>query len=530
MARNLEEDVLAGVWMNILGLDEVGMEDNYFEMGGDSIRSIRIAALAKERGLNISVAQIHNHPTIRGLAETLKSESLEWEEGISTSPFCMILEEDRNKIPEDIEDAYPLNMLQEGMIFHRDFAAKSAVYHAIISLRLKAFFNIDIFQRAVQRLVNRHPLLRTSFDLKTFNQPLQLVHKTFNNPLHYDDLRGLPSKQQDAVVASWVEQEKKRGFEEEEFPLIRFQVHQLTDDTFQFAHSYHHEIVDGWSDAILITELFRDYFSDLGGRPIRIDPPSSTFADSIALERKALNNERFKAFWTKKLEGVNLMRLPRFSIPKADKGDREIIKLPVPISKELSDAAKQLARELAVPLKSVMVAVHMKVMSMMSGQPDTLSYTVSNGRPEHAGGDGIVGLFVNSLSFRMMLQGGTWSDLIKETLKTEQESIRYRRYPMAEVKRHQGFEPLAETLFFFTNYHIFEELEKRTDVKVLQTILYGESTFPFCANCRLDAFTSNLELKLEYDSLQFSRKMMVDIAGYYVEVLKAVVDNPLGAL
>ncbi|MFD0385136.1 AMP-binding protein [Streptomyces stramineus] len=383
----------------------------------------------------------------------------------------------------------------------------------------------------VQQLVERHPMLRTSFDMGSFSRPLQLVHHTFDNPLHHQDLRGMPAGEQDARVEEWIEHEKERGFELHEYPLIRFMVQRLEDEVFQFTYGFHHEIVDGWSEALMITELFSHYFSVIYDEPIAIKSPTSTMRDAVALELQALADRRNYDFWDSYLADATLMRLPRPGAgPRADKGARDIVRIAVPVSEELSDGLKRVAAANAVPLKSVLLAAHMVVMSLYGGHEDTLTYTVTNGRPETADGSTAIGLFVNSLALRLRMGGGTWAELITATLESERVSMPYRRLPMAELKRHQGNEPLAETLFFFTNYHVFHVLDRWTDRGVghVANELYGESTFPFCGIFRLNRETGGLEVRVEYDSLQFADSHMASVRDSYARVLEAMVADPGG--
>ena len=526
--RTETEEILCGALATVLGRERVGIDDNYFVIGGDSIRSVMVASRARARGADITVPDLHRHPTVRELAAATAASPGRVEEP-KTQPFSLISAADRALMPPDVEDAFPLNLLQEGMIFHRNFAAKSAVYHAIASVRLRAPFDLDVMRLVIRQLVERHPLLRTSFDLSTFSRPLELVHKTFKDPLSYQDLRGLPPADQEAQITGWVAQEKERGFELDEHPLIRFMAQRLDDETFQFTYGFHHEIVDGWSEALLVTELFGHYFSVVFDEPVVIKPPSSSMRDAVALELEALKDQDGFDFWARYLDGATLMRLPRLSSgPSADRGAREIVRIAVPVRAELSDRLKQLAGANAVPLKSVLLAAHMMVMCQYNGHLDTLTYTVTNGRPETADGSTAIGLFVNSLAIRLALTGGTWNDLITQTFETERQSLKYRRLPMAELKRHQGNEPLAETLFFFTDYHVFGELQRwqRRGVEHVTSELYGESTFPFCAIFRLNRDNSRLEVRIEYDSLQFPAALMDAIADCYVRVLETMTADP----
>ncbi|PYS75168.1 MAG: hypothetical protein DMF66_20175, partial [Acidobacteria bacterium] len=135
--------------------------------------------------------------------------------------------------------------------------------------------------------------MRTTFDLSSYTEPLQLVHRQADAPLPVDDLRLLPPDEQEAAIDAWLEDEKRRDFDWNKAPLLRFQVHLRSDETFQFTLSFSHAILDGWSVASMLTELFHDYFSRLGGRGT--DPPkpalSSTLGDLAALEQEALGSE-----------------------------------------------------------------------------------------------------------------------------------------------------------------------------------------------------------------------------------------------
>jgi nonribosomal peptide synthetase protein BlmX len=528
--RTDTEEVLAGAVASVLGRDGVGIDDNYFVLGGDSIRSVMIASRAQARGIEVTVADLHAEPTVRRLSERLARRERPAQDA-ATEPFSLITADDRALVPDGVDDAFPLNLLQEGMIFHRDFAAKSAVYHAIASIRLKAPYEHEVMRVVIDQLVQRHPMLRTSFDMTTFSHPMQLVHASFESPLFLEDLRDLSPDQRERRVSGWISEEKARGFELHEFPLIRFMVQRLTGDAWQFTYGFHHEIVDGWSEALMITELFSHYFSVIYDEPISIRPPTSTMRDAVALELAALSDKQNFAFWDAYLAGATVMRLPRFGAGlKADKGARDIARIAVPVSAELSDQVKRLAVGNAVPLKNILMAAHMVVMSTYGGHADTLTYTVGNGRPESADGSTAIGLFVNSLALRVRTGGGTWRDLIEACLESERASMPYRRLPMAELKRHQGSEPLAETLFFFTNYHVFAALDRWTNrgVSHVATDLYGESTFPFCAINRLNRETGHLEIRLEYDALQFSAELMSGIRDCYAQVLEAMTADPGG--
>src|SRR5439155_859486 len=174
--RTPEEKALSDVWSEVLGLERIGIDDNFFTLCGDSIRSIQVRVKAGERGLDLSLQQIFTHQTIRGLAADLARVLPGGAPARRPGAFDLVSPEDRRRLPEDVEDAYPLSRLQEGFVFHSEYSADYIIY--VSSVEIRAPFLRDRLEAALRRLVDRHAILRTSFDLAGFGEPLQLVHKS----------------------------------------------------------------------------------------------------------------------------------------------------------------------------------------------------------------------------------------------------------------------------------------------------------------------------------------------------------------
>ncbi|PYS75170.1 MAG: hypothetical protein DMF66_20170, partial [Acidobacteria bacterium] len=115
--RTEEERALADIWGRVLGVERVGIDDNFFALGGDSIRSIQVLSSAEQSGLSFSLQQLFQHQTIRELVEVLRGAEADGEGAAQSEPFGLISEEDRPRLPADVEDAYPLTRLQAGMLF-----------------------------------------------------------------------------------------------------------------------------------------------------------------------------------------------------------------------------------------------------------------------------------------------------------------------------------------------------------------------------------------------------------------------------
>ncbi len=523
--RTSVERALADVWSQVLSIEKVGIHDNFFALGADSIRSIQVIALARQRGLEITLQQVFQHQTIYELARQVAVPQ-EIEADCRTKPFELLSEEDRQKLPPDIEDAYPLTRLQAGMLFHSEYQPDSAIYHDVFSYHLRAPFNPDALRLSAERLAARHAVLRTSFDLTGLSEPVQLVNRSVEIPLEFEDLRTLDPVERDEVIVRWIESEKGRRFDWTQAPLVRLQVHRRTEETFQFTISLHHAILDGWSLASLFTELFQYYFSLLGLRDAVVDPPPVTsYRDFVVLERQACQSEECRRYWAGVLRDSTVALLPRWP-GLASTAERLRVR-EVRISSDVSRGLKRAAIGAGVSVKSVLLAAHMRVLSLLTGQSDVMSGLVCNGRPEQEDGDRAIGLFLNTLPFRLRLSGGSWRDLIEETFKAEQALLPYRRYPLAEIQKNWRDQPLFEVVFNFIHFHIYNNLLDFDGLEFLGGHFFEETNFTLLAEFYQDPSLFDVVLSLKYDATILSPEQIELVAGYYKAALTAIARDPL---
>jgi amino acid adenylation domain-containing protein len=526
--RTPVEEVLAGVWSEVLGVERVGIDDNYFALGGDSIRSIHLRSLARGRGVEVTLQQVFQHQTIRDLAGVARLGLGAAEETPRTPAFGLLSDEDRLRLPAGLEDAYPLALLQAGMIFHGEYDDAADVYHNVGSFRLRAPFDSAALAEAVRRLLARHAVLRTSFDLHTYDEPLQLVHAEVAAPLAVEDLRGLDAAEQETRLERFQAEERARHFVWDRPPLLRFAAHRLADDTFQFTLTEHHAILDGWSVASLLTELFKSYFSLLGAEaPPEEPPPAVDYRDFVALERAALNSAESRDFWLSRLSDSVPVVLPR---PGGDAAPRaKLVRVfEVPIAPETSEGLRRLALRNAVPVKSLLLAAHLRVLALVGGQPDVISGVVANGRPEEDGGERVLGLFLNTIPFRLKLRGGTWAELARQTYEAELELLPHRRYPLAEMQRARGGRPLFEVAFNYTHFHVYDGLREFDGVELLGTDGVAATNFTLGANFGVSLNNSQVRLALHCDVGAIGAEAAERMAGYYARALEAMARDPEG--
>ncbi|MBE9228019.1 non-ribosomal peptide synthase/polyketide synthase [Phormidium sp. LEGE 05292] len=524
-----EEKILAAIWAKVLGVEQVGINDNYFALGGDSIRSIQVLSEAKEQGLGISLVQLFQHQTISQLVQELKTQEQNLTQLSSTQPFSPIAIADKQSLPDGIEDAYPLAMLQMGMLYHSEYSKDNALYHEISSFHLETHLDIQLLQVAVQDLVNHHAVLRTSFDLSNFSIPLQLVHQQVELPLQVEDWCHLNHSQQEEALTAWFEAEKRRHFDWTHPPLLRFFVHLRTQETFNLTLSCHHAILDGWSVSSMMTELFSRYLSLLDEQTNYVSPPLSiAYRDFVALEQQAIASSSTQQYWNEKLQDSTFTKIPRWSSVPTNTNVIEVGLQDVTLSPQISESLKQLAQSAEVPLKSVLLAAHLRVLSLLGGQSDVLTGLVANGRPEQNDGERVLGLFLNTLPFRLELTGGKWIDLVRQVFVAEREMLPHRRYPLAEIQRNLGGEPLFETAFNFVHFHVYQQVLELDNLQLLGVKFFEQTNFTFAAQFSVNPRSSEVELRLQYDALKLCPEQINRIGEYYLNALVAMANQPQG--
>ncbi|MBV8203184.1 MAG: AMP-binding protein, partial [Acidobacteria bacterium] len=526
------EQALAEIWAAVLGAGRVGRGDNFFALGGDSISSLRVLAQARARGIELSLQQLFLHQTVRELARAAGASGAVRASGAAgdfgdhrPAPFALIAPADRRKLPADLEDAYPLTQLQAGLVFHSELRPEAAVYHDVFSHHLAGACDVPAMRRAIRRLVARHPVLRTSFDLTAYGKPLQLVHRRVEIPLPVEDLRHLDPRDEEQAVLAMFESEKARPFAWSEGPPWRCRCHLRSGGTYQFTLTFHHAILDGWSVASLTGELFRLYSEPAGEAPE--PPPASRFSSYVALELAALGSEESRRFWRTAVAGRPDTRLPRWPRPAGGAAEHGPEVQLVHVSSGQAAALHAVAREAGVPFKSVLLAAHCRVLALAHGQDEIVTGLAYNGRLEEEGGEQALGLFVNVLPLTARPVAGSWIELARQVFADERARLPHRRYPLAQLQREAGGEQLFETLFNYVHFHVYQGLDE-LGIRRLGELFHAVNTFTVGLTAVLDPWDGSLTLRLGHDRREIAGAQLRAIGGWYERTLEAMSAAPWG--
>ncbi|MEU8977229.1 amino acid adenylation domain-containing protein [Streptomyces sp. NPDC048309] len=455
--RTAAEERMTEVWRDVLGVDRVGVTDSFFDLGGDSLRAVALAAALRDAEYDVTVRDVFAHRTPAELVEFLTGRPAPARPEPGVAPFALLTDEDRARLPEGVVDAYPLAQVQLGMVVEMLADDGRNHYHNSTCFRIldEDPFVPEALEKAVGTVIGRHEILRTSFALDGYSAPLQLVHdpSQVSSTLRTRDLTALDSEATEESLRAFMAEERAELFDLTRPPLIRFTAHTRDDGSWWLTLTECHAVLEGWSHHSLLMELVTAYRDLRDGRPLQEPEPAAVrYADFVAAELKSLDSDEDRDYWRGIVESH-----PKF-VPPAGWGDdplttpRGLHRAWVPYH-DLEAGLLALAGEARVPIKSVLHAAHLKVMSHLTPEETFRTGLVTNARPEAVGAERVHGVYLNPLPFAFRRGAATWRELVRQVFDQEIEVWPHRRYPLGAMQREFGAaERLVDVRFSYQNF------------------------------------------------------------------------------
>lgn len=529
--QNDMQQLLCEIWAMVLGVERIGIEDNFFNIGGDSILSIQIVSELKKRGYALAVKHLFEHQCIAELAGEIIEVQTQTQQ--DTAPFSqlsefekiLLVEQHGKDYPAVIADAYPLSSLQAGMVFHTQLAGFNGIYHDIMAEHIKCPWDQPIFAQALEACIQKHPILRTTF-IMSADRPLQQVYQYYPAPLEVIDIRDMSSDVQSGLLANWTESRKTHVFQWSEGPLYQIHIFLRSDESFEFVMSFHHAILDGWSRAAFSTELYGQYRQLLNGEKPNVRPPQWIYRDFIVLEQQSIQDQNIAQHFKEMLAQAPLQQVP-YKMGHDTQAPRRQQNCVVDEVKPLSADLLALAKKLAVPIQYLLLTVHFKVLSLLSGESHVVSCVTHNGRPETEGADRGLGLFLNSLPLSMPVEPMRWCDLIALVSKLGAQNMACRRFPIAEIQKHLGRE-FSEVTFNYTHFHIYDSLSQNSDngFELLDSNAFEQTNFDFHVDIARSWLDDKFNMVIHFNAHLFDMAQIEQIKEYYLRAFKQLLADP----
>ncbi|MFH8609681.1 non-ribosomal peptide synthase/polyketide synthase [Streptomyces sp. NPDC018029] len=403
--RTVEERVLAGIWADALGVEEVGVTDDFFDLGGESILAARVLARVRDDlGVRLTVRDVFTARTIAALAPLLADPS-------AAAPPEPIP-------PAPREGGLPLSSAQRRLWYMDDLTEGGTEYNTGVSLRLRGALDPDALHRSLLRLAARHDSLRTTFPTVD-GQGVQRVAPEPDVPLRTADLTGVPDARRDAAAEELLTEELGRRFDLAAGPLTRALLVRLADDDHLLLLAQHHIVTDGWSVGILTRELAALYRAETTGEPDGLTRPAVQYPDFAVWERRQRAGDADAAdlaYWKRHLAGLQHLELPTDRPRPAERttvGGAHRHVLPA----ELTSRLRQLAAGRGTTAFTLYAGAAALLFSRYSGQRDIAFGTVTNGRGRRDLED-VPGFFANTVVLRGDVDERTTVDRFVETMRT----------------------------------------------------------------------------------------------------------------
>ncbi|MFZ4833802.1 amino acid adenylation domain-containing protein [Rouxiella sp. Mn2063] len=517
------EHAIAQLWKDNLKRDVLGVHDNYFMLGGDSLKVIHLQIKAREQDIALTLAQIYQNPTIAQLAKLVNTQQAvpsQLSSVMHVQPFAQVSEEYRLASEGMFDDMFAASQLQVGMIYHSMMHPDSAIYHDIFRYRLRLQWDATSWSQACTALIKRHPALRMSFDLSHSETPMARVHSTVISPVQVMDVIALSPTERTQAVATYVEERKRHRQDWQQAPLYQFGVFVSAND-IDLVFSFHHAILDGWSVATLMRDLITLYTSAQQADVLPI--LTTTPADFIVLEQQAVATDEHRLFWKEYLQDAPAASMTSWAhVLAPDALPHRSAYREMPAADLVRLEAFCTAHDL--PLRSVLLTAHGFAQAIMSNQQEVLCGVISHGRPEFEDASAILGLFLNTLPMRLNTLGKSWVELVRNAIAQEQQMFAHRRYPFALI--HRETDIALNVVFNYVDFYVLNDVLSQHDEILIDWDTTEASNFDLLTTIGRNQSTGSLMVKMDYRTARVAENQAQAYSEYLVRILALMVDAP----
>ncbi|HEY6802572.1 MAG TPA: amino acid adenylation domain-containing protein, partial [Pyrinomonadaceae bacterium] len=427
--RSATEEILTGIWAEILSVGRVSVTDDFFELGGHSLLATQLISRVREAfGIELPLRQLFEFPTVAGLAREIEQlNRLEF--GLEAPPI--------QPVGRDID--IPLSFAQQRLWFLDQLQPDSAIYNVGIALRLRGSLDVGLLEKTITEVVRRHEVLRTTFAVSG-DAPVQIISEARPLRLVTVDLSELPANDKEQEAKRLVEAENQEPFNLARGPLLRVGLLRLDESDHVLPVTVHHIISDGWSLDVLVHEVATLFAAFRNGTDPQLPELVVQYADFAVWQRAWLRNEVLDQqldYWRRQLAGAPpILELPTDK-PRPPvqsfRGAHESVRLDEPLAERL----RELSRREGVTLFMTLLAGWQMLLARFTGQDDIVVGTPIAGR-NRLETEGLIGFFVNTLVLRTNLGGNP----------SFREALKLVREVMLGAYAHQDlpFEKLVEEL------------------------------------------------------------------------------------
>jgi amino acid adenylation domain-containing protein/FkbM family methyltransferase len=510
------EELLALIWMDVLGVKHVGPQDNFFEQGGHSLLATRLISRVRENfSIELPLRSVFESPTLEGLAQRIAAAKHKTHESI---PLTIA--------PAGRDRRLPLSFAQERLWFLNQLEPNSFVYNCPCALSLTGPLNLEVFEKTLTEIVRRHESLRTTFSQEN-GEPYQVIHPAEPVRLEVLDLSG--SEDGEVKRRELIAAEAREPFDLSNGPLFRVRALKLSEQEHVILFTTHHIISDAWSMGILVREVAALYQTFSEGEPSPLSELYIQYADFAVWQNEYLEGQELDEqlnYWRGQLQGAPaLLELPSDRPRPAVQTYRGASRR-VTVPRDLTVQLRKVCRTEGVTLFMLLLAAFKVLLYRYTGQTDIVVGTDIAGRDRQEI-EGLVGFFINQLALRTQLRGGeTFRDLLQREREICLEAFTYQAAPFERVVeelnpvRSLSHSPIFQVSFTLNNTPLESAELTGTEMRRLDA---GGGIAKFDLTLTMAETGDHLGGAFEYNADLFDAASIDRIAAHFETLLGRIV-------
>jgi amino acid adenylation domain-containing protein len=517
--RTQIETELIGIWQALLPVGRLGINDDFFLVGGNSLSALQLSSRIKRRfGISIGAASIFTYRTVADLARLIADS-----QGIPSRTWPVI-----RACPRSTR--HVLSFAQERIWFLHMLNPQSTAYNMPALARLKGPLNLNALEQAIHGLVKRHEMLRVTF-VNSGERAFQVPHPDLSIALETRDLSGMPDGDARENVRREVREASARIFRLHEEPPFRSILFRLNDTEHHLLIVLHHIAGDGWSLRLLLRELSTLYMQHLG-EPIAALPPLPVqyidYAEAMRHPDHQDTIDRDLHYWRDRLADCPSLALP-VDFPGNGVYGTANGRVCATVSPVTCRKLKEVAHKTETTLFEIIMSALNLMLSRLSDQQDVvIGFPVANRHSVEL--EGVVGLFLNTLVLRTDLSGrSVFSELLRRVSAGLREALEHQAAPFELLveklnpARHLDRTPVFSVLLNFLG-DLHEEISIRDVLVEFDDVSEHEAKFPLTFYVRQAG--QGLEFELVYRPDLFSAPRAQMMARQLKYVLEQVAEAP----
>ncbi|WP_164014774.1 non-ribosomal peptide synthase/polyketide synthase [Pyxidicoccus trucidator] len=516
--RTATEELLADLWARLFGVERVGVEDDFFALGGHSLVATRLVAWVRDTfDVELPVRRVFEAPTVSSLAAALDALRSDGQR-VQLPPLE----------PVAHEEPTVLSSAQQRVWFAARLEPGSAHYNVPFLLQWKGALDADVLERSLRALAARHESLRTTFTEQR-GRPVQVIAPEPSLSLPVVDLSGLSPEAREVEARRYAAEEAARPFDLERGPLLRGLLLRLESSSHTLLLTLHHIIFDGESVAVLLRELGALYAALASGTAL--PPLPIQYADFAVWQQRCAQGGALEpqlAWWRERLAGLESLELPA-DRPAPAVRTREGARLQRVLPRRLTDALAALGRREGVTRFMLLLAAFQVLLSRYTGQTDVAVGAPSSGRTRREV-EGLIGFFVNTLVLRGDLsRGPTFRALLGRVRDTCLGAYAHQDLPFDQLvealhpERGAGHTPLFQVMFSMQD-GAAPVLELPRLVARLEDGDAGRAKMDL--GLAMSESEAGLVASFGYGTELFDRETVARLADHYVRLLESIAASP----